>query len=258
MALVLVTGGTGTLGRALVPLLLDAGHSVRILSRQTAPSLPTGTAAVVGDLRTGDGLANALRDVDVIAHCASSPFRKTHQTDVEGTRRLAAAASAGTGALPHLVYVSIVGVDRIPLSYYRQKFAAEKVVTESGLPWTILRATQFHQLLDYMFSRMPVALFAFRGVRFQVLDAAECATRMAGLVGAPPAGRVADMGGPAARPMVELAREYRRARGWRRPVIAVPAPGKAGRAFKAGDNLAPDHPDGTVTWEQWLAATYSS
>jgi uncharacterized protein YbjT (DUF2867 family) len=257
MALVLVTGGTGTLGRALVPQLIDAGHAVRVLSRQSAPSLPPGATAVVGDLRTGDGLADALVDVDVIAHCASSPFRRTHQTDVEGTRRLVAAASAGSGALPHLVYVSIVGVDRIPFPYYRQKFAAEKVVIESGLPWTILRATQFHQLLDYMFSRMPGALFAFRGLRFQVLDAAECATRMAALVGAPPAGRVADMGGPIARPMVELAREYRQARGWRRPLVSMPAPGKAARALKAGANLCLDHPDGTLTWEQWLAETYA-
>ncbi len=259
MALVLVTGGSGTLGRPLVARLLGAGHDVRVLSRQSSPRLPEGATVVRGDLRSGEGLAAAVADVDVIAHCASSPFRHTRDTDVAGTRRLVAAATAaGSSALPHLVYISIVGVDRIPFAYYRQKYAAEQVVTESGLPWTIFRATQFHELLDYMFSRMRIALFALGGLRFQVLDAGECAARLAEIVGQPPAGRVADMGGPEARTMADLARTYRRARRWRRPVLTIPVPGKAAGAVKAGHNLAPDYADGTITWEQWLTDHYAA
>jgi uncharacterized protein YbjT (DUF2867 family) len=251
---VLVTGGTGTLGRLLVPRLRDTGHDVRILSRRALPDV------VQGDLTTGAGLDTAVAGVDVIAHCASNPLRKTRQTDVEGTRRLVNAVhERGEGPLPHLVYVSIVGVDRNPFRYYRQKLATEHVVTESGLPWTIIRATQFHELLDYAFSRiMRGALFAVRGVRFQVIDADECAARMAELVGAPPAGRVPDIGGPEVRAMNDLARVYRSGRGWRRPVITLPVPGKSAAAFKAGTNLCPDNTYGRVTWEQWLAARYPS
>ncbi|HZN15888.1 MAG TPA: SDR family oxidoreductase [Acidimicrobiales bacterium] len=250
MGLVLVTGGTGSLGSKLVPRLAADGHRVRILSRR-----PGGADVVQGDLRTGAGLEAAVDGVDVIAHCASSPFRHTKDTDVEGTRRLLQAVRAG-GGRPHLVYVSIVGVDRIPFGYYQQKFATEQVIEAGDVPWTILRAVQFHELLDYAFSRMKGALIALRGVRFQLLAADECAARLASLVNGPASGRVPDMGGPEARSMIDLARVYRRTRGWRRPVLQLPAPGKAGRAFKAGDNLAPDHPDGTITWEQWLASRY--
>jgi uncharacterized protein YbjT (DUF2867 family) len=248
VALVLVTGGTGTLGTKLVPRLQADGHTVRILSRR-----PGGSGVVQGDLRTGAGLSAAVDGVDVIAHCASSPFRHTKDTDVDGTRRLVEAIGP---ARPHLVYVSIVGVDRIPFGYYRQKFATEQVIAESDVPWTILRATQFPELLDDAFSRMKGALVAMRGIRFQLLAADECAARLAALVDGAPAGRVDDMGGPEVRSMADLARGYRRVRGWRRPILPLPAPGKAGRAFKAGYNLAPDHTDGTLTWEQWLANRY--
>ncbi|MBA3654776.1 MAG: NAD(P)H-binding protein, partial [Actinobacteria bacterium] len=269
MALVLVTGGTGTLGRLLVTRLDDAGHDVRILSRRPGPgperprragstgperALRAGSTGRLfqGDLRTGEGLDAAVAGVDVIAHCASSPLRQTDETDVEGTRRLIAAVTAQAGgALPHLVYVSIVGVDRNPFPYYRRKLQTERVVTESGLPWTILRATQFCELLDYTFTAMRVALFALGGVRFQLLDAGECATRMAELVDGPPAGRAADLGGPEVRTMADLARVYRRARGWRRPVVPVPAFGKSAAAFKGGANLCPDNAEGRTTWEQW-------
>jgi uncharacterized protein YbjT (DUF2867 family) len=250
MALVLVTGGTGTLGKHLVRRLKDGGHQTRILSRQARPDV------VQGDLTTGAGLDAAVDGVDVIAHCASSPFRRTQQTDVEGTRRLVEAAARRPGSPPHLVYVSIVGVDRIPFAYYKAKYATEQVVTSSDLPWTILRGTQFHELLAYSFSRMKGALFAMRGVRFQLLAADECAARMATLVGGAPTGRIDDMGGPEERGMADLARAYKKARGWRRPVIEVPVPGKAAAAFKAGANLCADHADGIETWEQWLAKTY--
>ena len=250
MALVLVTGGTGTLGRQLVPLLTNAGHTIRILSRQTRSDV------IRGDLTTGDGVDEAVDGVEVIAHCATSPFRRTRQTDVEGTRRLVAGVERQRGALPHLVYTSIVGIDGNPYPYYRQKVAAEKVVAESGLPFTIVRATQFHELFDQIFMRMRGALITFRGVRFQPIDGADVAARVAELVGSPPAGRVADLGGPEVRTMKDLARVYRTARGWRRPVVSVPIAGKIARAFKAGANLAPDHADGTTTWEQWLKTRY--
>jgi uncharacterized protein YbjT (DUF2867 family) len=252
MSRVLVTGGTGGLGQHLVPRLRDSGHDVRILSRRSRPDV------IHGDLSTGEGLDEAVAGVDVIAHCASSPFRRTRQTDVEGTRRLVAAVSRRSGPLPHLVYVSIVGVDRNPFPYYRQKLATEKVVVDSGLPFTILRATQFHELLDYAFSRMRPALIAFRGVRFQLLAAEECAARMAELVGDAPAGRVADLGGPEVRTMKDLAGVYRKTRRLRRPLLPIPVAGKIAKAFKDGANLAPDHANGTTTWEQWLKSRYGS
>ena len=248
MARVLLTGGTGTLGRRLRPRLEAAGHDVRILSRRPGP------AVAQGDLVTGAGLDDAARDIDVIAHCATSPFRRTRRTDVDGTQRLLDAAG---DSRPHVVYVSIVGVDRIPFPYYQAKLATEELVGRSGLPHTILRATQFHELLADLFGRLPI-LPALRGVTLQPLDADECAARLAELVAGAPAGRVADIGGPHVRTMRDLARLYKDAWGSHRPVVGVPIAGKAARAFKAGHNVCPDNAYGKVTWEQWLMERFGS
>lgn len=143
---VLVTGGTGVLGRALVQRLVDRSE-VRVLSRQP----PRGPGFVQGDLETGEGLADAVDGVDVIAHCASAADYPRPQRDVAQTRRLVDALG---DARPHLVYVSIVGVDRVSFGFFRAKLGAERVVEESGLPWTVLRATEFHDLVLMFLMRM--------------------------------------------------------------------------------------------------------
>src|SRR5215210_2773888 len=137
---VLVTGGTGVLGRRVVELLGSAAVETRVLSHRGVP----GTTP--GDLSTGEGLDEAVRGIDTIVHCATSPFRRAHRVDVEGTRRLLeAAARAGVS---HLVYISIVGIDLAEsYPYYRVKLDAERVVEGSPLPYTILRATQFYDLV---------------------------------------------------------------------------------------------------------------
>lgn len=157
---VLVTGGTGTLGRAVVAELRAREQAVRVLSRRPPGSGPAGLEGVdwvTGDLRCGAGLDRAVRDAAIIVHCATDVRRP--RRDVEGTHNLLAAACAA-GA-PHLVYVSIVGEDRVPLPYYRTKLEVEQLVEASRLPWTVLRATQFHDLVASalrVLTRPPVVL----------------------------------------------------------------------------------------------------
>ena len=87
----------------------------------------------------------AVRDVDVIVHCASSP-RKTREIDVEGTKRLLKAADRA--GVSHVVFISIVGIDRNPyFPYYRMKLETERLIESSPVPGTILRATQFHEFV---------------------------------------------------------------------------------------------------------------
>jgi uncharacterized protein YbjT (DUF2867 family) len=249
---VLVTGGTGELGRLVVEQLVAGGEEVRVLSRRTAPGAP-GVRTVVGDLRTGAGVQEAVEGVDAVVHCASDP-RTPKAVDVEGTRRLAEAAVQGHR--PHLVHVSIVGVDRIPLGYYRAKLAAERLVEESGLPFTVQRATQFPSLLQSLLTaqaRLP-ALLCPRGFRFQPVDPADVADRLVQHVRNGPAGRAPDIGGPQVLPIEDLARTWLTATGRSRAVLRVPVPGRLGRAFRSGANLCPDHAVGVRTWEQALPA----
>ncbi|BAJ31163.1 MULTISPECIES: NAD(P)H-binding protein [Kitasatospora] len=247
---ILVTGGTGTLGSAVVGRLLSRGCPVRVLSRQAHTPGEHGWA--VGDLVTGRGLDAALAGAGTVVHCATTHGKR----DVEATRRLLEAAR-GAG-VPHLLYVSIVGVDRVPLGYYRVKAECERLVADSGLGWTVLRATQFHDLLARVLeglSKAPVVVVP-RGVAFQPVDVRDVAERLAELAEGAPAGRADDFGGPRARPVEALAAEFLRARGRRRPVLRAPLPGRSVKALRAGGNLVPEHRAGRITFAEFLAERY--
>ena len=253
---VLVTGGTGTLGRLVVPRLREAGRTVRVLSRHRRE--PTeGIELVTGDLASGEGIDAAVTGAGVVVHCAGSP-----KGDEDKARHLVEAATRA-GAR-HLVYISVVGADRVPVvgaidramfGYFGSKLAAERVVADSGLPWTTLRATQFHQSylkVARQLARLPVVPVA-AGFRFQPVDAGEVAARLAELALGPPAGLVPDLAGPRVYPMADLVRGYLRASGRRRPILPLPLPGKAAHAIRSGANLAPDRAVGHLTWEEFLA-----
>lgn len=250
---VLVTGGTGTLGRAVVRRLTDDGHRARVLSRRPRPggagSGGTGPEWAKGDLVSGEGLDAAVAGAGSVVHCATTGGRG----DVVGTDRLAEALRRSGGS-PHLVYVSIVGVDLVPFFYYRAKLEAERVVQDSGLPWTILRATQFHDLIARLTTaqrHLPFALFP-AGLSFQPVDVTEVADRLVGLALAPPAGRAEDMGGPEVRTSRELAQLTLHAYGRRRPLVPLPLAGKAARAYKAGHHTTPGHATGRRTYAEYL------
>ncbi|MCC9305609.1 NAD(P)H-binding protein [Kitasatospora sp. RB6PN24] len=240
MTTILVTGGTGTLGRLVTERLRADGHDVRVLSRSSHP--------YAVDLREGAGLAEAVAGVDTIVHCASSP----RGGDEQAARHLIDAARAA--GVRHLVYISIVGIDRVPLGYYRTKLAVEKLIEGSGLGWTTLRTTQFHdlvrQLLD-AFAKLPVMLLPV-GITDQPIAASEVAARLAELATGAPAGRVPDMGGPEVRTLAQLARTYLRVTGRRRAVLNVPLAGATYRRIREGGLLAPDRAVGRITFEQYL------
>lgn len=250
---VLVTGGTGTLGRAVVRAAQADGHEVRLLSRRPAPETEPPCTWLTGDLTSGAGVAEAVTGAEVVIHCATTNGRG----DVEAAQHLLdAARNAGT---THVVYISIVGVDVVPLGYYRAKLAVERRVAASGVPWTVLRATQFHDLVTRLFTaqrRMPVLLVP-RGTSIQPVDVRDVADHLVRLAGAPPVGRAADMGGPQVRTAADLAAIWLRAERLRRPVVRVPVPGKVAREYREGRHLAPDRSVGTITYEQFLTASGS-
>jgi uncharacterized protein YbjT (DUF2867 family) len=251
MTQTLVTGGSGILGREVVRRLADKAD-VRVLSRKGGPV--EGAEVLQGDLNLGEGLAAALDGVDVVVHCATSNRDYRHpERDTEQTRRVIDVARAD-GRSPHIVYISIVGVDRVPFGYYKAKLAGERVIEESGLPWTTLRATQFHEFV-LMFlmlgSKSPIALVP-RGFRVQPVETTEVADRLADLALGDPAGRVPDLGGPRVEHAEDLMRAFLSAIGRHRPVLGVPLPGRAARGFRDGGHLLQDGVTGTRTFAEFL------
>ncbi|MGH3677583.1 MAG: SDR family oxidoreductase [Mycobacterium sp.] len=248
---VLITGATGTLGHRVVPEATEAGHRVRALSRRHHVGY-TGIHWQQGDLLTGDGIDAAVDGVDVIVHCAT---QGTRGKDVVSAHNLIDAARRA--GVANIIYVSIVGIDRIPLPYYKAKLRVEQALAASGLGHTVVRVAQFHDLVETMFSiqRFFPLLMAIRGVRFQPIDTRDVATHLVSLVDAGPAGRVADIGGPVEHEHTELGRMYLAARDSRRRVVSLPVPGGIVAGLRSGANLVPENPVGTTTFEQYLAQT---
>lgn len=255
---ILVTGGTGTLGRVLVQQLVHSDLPTRVLSRRADGDFPAGVDLVTGDLVTGAGIGRAVTDVGAVVHCATN-YRHPLD-DVHGIKRLIAAMSREgerRGSAPHLIYVSIVGVDRIPVKMYRYKAGIEGLVERSFLPWTIQRSTQFHDVIKTglkFASRLPVLPLP-SGTDFQPIDTADVARRLEELAVGAPLGRVRDIGGPRVHTIQDLARTYLRVAGKQRRLVPVWLPGRVFAGYRHGWQLAPDHPFGTLTFEQFLLRT---
>jgi uncharacterized protein YbjT (DUF2867 family) len=253
---ILVTGGSGTLGRLVVSRLRDAGRDVRVLSR-TSARLDPGTTVATGDLMTGDGVELAVSGVETVVHCAGT----AKHDDVKALTLTRAALAA---QVRHLVFISVVGADRVPVSsrvdramfgYFAFKRAAEQVIEDSGVPFTTLRATQFHQLsltTVAAMAKLPIVPVP-SGMRFQPVAAAEVADRIVELTLAEPAGLVDDIAGPRVYTMDQMLRGYLRATSRRRLLVPIRLPGRAAAALRNGANLAPDRAVGQQSWDDFLA-----
>ena len=165
------------------------------------------------------------------------------------------ARAAGVG---HLLYVSIVGVDAIPLPYYRSKLAAEVGVASAGVPFSILRVTQFHGFLAWHLRRLsrllPLVMPVPAGFRIQSVATTDVAARLVRAVEAGPGGRLGDFGGPEVLTLAEAARAWRAARGLEKAVWSFPTFGPVAAGFRAGRNTAPGEPRGNITWQAWLGS----
>jgi uncharacterized protein YbjT (DUF2867 family) len=259
MTKVLVTGGAGRLGSKVVKELTATGYRVRIMSRKRQPpNVLSTTEWVQADLETSQGIADAVTGIDVVVHAASSPLKHTRQIDIGGTRLLLEQARVADVA--HVIYISIVGVDRIPYAYYRAKLAAEELVQNSGLPWALLRATQFHYLVDLFFqaaTKMPLVTLLPTDLRCQSIAESEVASRLCEIVAAGPRGRLADLGGPEVLTAGEMAQTWLMPRGMHRRVLPLHVPGKVAQGFRCGYNTCPDQPvHGRITWTEWVQSKY--
>jgi uncharacterized protein YbjT (DUF2867 family) len=249
---VTILGGTGLLGRHLALMLTERGHKVTITGRTVSPDPAPGVRGVPVDLATGEGVAQAFEGAQVVVHLASDPTQAKN-VDVSGTARLLEQIGDR-----HLIYISIVGVDRHPLPYYRSKLATERLIEDAGGLHTILRATQFHDFVAYLVGRMtrfPVGLIR-RGFVYQPIDIGDVAEEIARLVETRPQGMAPDVAGPETLGIEHLARTFMTARGIERPLIKYPALSASGRAYRHGLHTNPDRAVGRVTWAQYLARRF--
>jgi uncharacterized protein YbjT (DUF2867 family) len=242
-----IAGGTGTLGRQVAEELRARGHEIRVLSR-SAPEYRV-------DLTTGAGLAKALDGCEVVIDASNNSSRTAADTLVAGTRRLLAAEQEA--GVAHHVCVSIVGCELVPQGYFQVKAEQEDLVARGAVPWSIVRATQFHEYVATLLGAaarwraLPVPR-----VLVQPVACAEVARVVADVAEkAPREGRVS-VAGPDVTTARELAWRWRRATGTRALLVQVPLPGRLGRALRGGA-LTDGHPDvrGGVTFGAWLAGT---
>ena len=276
MKRVLMTGGTGALGREVVPELLKAGYTVRILSRRPdSASLWSQVEWVQGDMASGSGIREAVTGVDTIIHAATDAGGVTYDNvsmgaflrkallkhapavDVDGTKLLL--EYARTAGVEHCIYISIVGIEHIPFAYYRHKVQAEALVRESGVPWSILRATQFYPLVDALLrvsDTWPVMTLA-ADFQLQPVDQREVARHLCSHVQQGPAGMLPNYGGPEVLTLGDMARTWLEARHERKRILKMPLPGKTARGIRQGKLTCPNEKRGIITWADWIRETYA-
>lgn len=252
---VAVIGGTGELGARVVRELAARGDDVVVVSRR-APAdpclLPPGATHAAADLASGAGLREAVDGADAVVEAAND-VRRAREVLVGGTQRLLAAeADAGVG---HHVAISILGCDRVSWSYYDAKVAQEDAVTGGPVPWSLLRATQFHRLLATAFAGAARwRLLPTGRLRLQPVATAVVARRLAEAVHAGPGGRLPDVAGPEIRTLSQFAADWHAHDGRRLVPLRVPFVGKRGRALRGGALCDASAAAGGATFAQWLAA----
>lgn len=238
-----VAGGTGAVGRHVVDVIRERGHEAVVLSRAEGV-----------DLVTGAGLD--LAGVDAVIDVASTSTQSGDESRAffgAVTRNLQAAElAAGVGS--HVV-LGIVGAVDAPHAYYAGKALQEELVERGPVPWTILRATQFHEFASQIHGSITVGpIILVPRMVSQPVAAREVAERLVQLAEAGPAGRVPDLAGPRVEHMPRMVRAWAKRTGARGPIVTVPAPGPFGRALRDGTLLPKAGADlGTQTFDEWLA-----
>lgn len=240
-----VLGGAGVAGSVTVDELRRRGHTVRALSRRSG-----------FDVTTPHRAAQVFEEVDALVDCLN-PTRTTAKPAravlVDGLREtLNLAARHGTR---HVVSLSIVGIEQLPVSYYRVKLEQEQVVREAPIAGTVVRATQFPALFDAAWNATRrLGVIPAPGGPVAPIDPRDVAAVLADAVEAGPDGpRSVTVRGPDIVDLRDVARGWKAARGSRRPIVPLPAAGGLFKAIAAGSLVDASIPASSRGWSAWLA-----
>lgn len=254
---VLVTGGTGTLGKQVVKQLIKQGNTPIVLTSKENAAVEDGAIAVVGNLGTGTGLNEATANADVIIHCASNP-RNSAEVDVQGTANLLSSIPADRS--PHIIYISICGVDKSTYLYYQHKLAVEKLIAASRFPHTIIRITQFHNFILHRIllpglNEQETSIELPDNMSFQPIDIQDAAAYIVNSIREEPQGACLTIGGPEIFTIRQLATTYLEYTGKEYIIRDSSAQSDFHNIFRSGINLTPENKTGTITWSTFLQIT---
>lgn len=267
MAKILVTGGTGVLGKAVSKIFLDKQIDFIVGSRNqdTKNYNNDNTASNVNvkwvrmDLTKNDGLNKFIPDdIDTILHLASIPTQKIdgQPGDIVLARNLL--NSIPKKNIKHFIYCSIVGIDKIPFAYYQGKLECERLIKESDIPYTILRATQFHDFIDAIISKMvslPIGIVP-KALKVQPIQVEAVAMELVKINEGSPLNRTYDIGGPKTYDFGEITTSLLQARNQQKLVLNFPVIGKVMRTFTDGYNTCDSVSSNSNTWEEYLSNKY--
>jgi uncharacterized protein YbjT (DUF2867 family) len=248
---IVIIGGSGLIGTKLASTLSQRGHEV------VAASPASGVNTI-----TGEGLAEALTGEHVVVDVANSPSFEDRAVleffQTSGRNLLAAEAATG---VKHHVALSVVGTDRLPDSgYLRAKMAQESLIKASGMPFTIVRSTQFFEFVNAVAQSATVGqTVRLSPALLQPIGSDDVAAAMADVALGAPLNDIIEIAGPERIPLDELARRYLRARKDAREVVADVHARYFGTELNDRSLTPGDHARlGTIRFEDWLGSHRNS
>jgi len=255
---ILITGGTGTLGREIIRQLNHTGRQISVITTKDDPGLPEGIKVIKGDIRDIDSIKEAVAGAAIIIHAASNPLN-AQLVDIEGTQNLL--ASVNKSRLRHFIYISIAGVNNSDFPYYKVKYQVEQLIAAADIPFTILRATQFHEFVLYRMIKpydTGSSLVVPAGLKFQPIDISDVAGKMVGLIAGGANNETITIGGPQVLAIEEMARRYLNTLKRTDELETENMTGERFDMLRSGINLCEEQAFGTKTWQQFLTSLLSN
>jgi len=253
---ILITGGTGHLGQKIVQLIKSKEYEVKVLTSKSDLTNEDNINYFTENLSQNIGLKAATKDIDTIIHCASNP-RDFEKVDIEGTQNLLNAIDKNS--IKHFVYISIVGIHKSNYPYYQAKLKVENILKGSGIPYTIVRTTQFHSfvfnliqsVIDETTSEKAILKIPER-LKFQSIATEEVAELLVKSALKSPQGLLHDFGGPEILSFEEMTATYLKEAQLNWNIQTEPTDNIRHELFRTGINLCRDNAFGKETWERFL------
>ncbi|MBN8821565.1 MULTISPECIES: SDR family oxidoreductase [unclassified Spirosoma] len=264
MTKILILGGTGVLGSAMSNWLHNKQADYRIGSRNPIKTKSYSTVNQSStdnwshvDLVSGEGLTEAMAGVDTVLHLASGNG-KIGRDSFESVLTRNILKAIPKSDVKHLIYCSIVGIDKIPYAYYQAKLDSEALIRNSQVPYTILRATQFHNLIDFFISKLMQFPIGFLPGKLlaQPIHVDAVADKLYQLILAGNQNTILNLGGPQVLDFQTLAKSWMRYRHISKPVLPVPILGSLMSGLAKGYNTCPEMATDSKTWDDYLQNMY--